>query len=93
MGMHVTLAWHKPGMSLWCTRAENPEPTLASVCSVRIVCGKRACIRSTHLRAGTQPVRATVVVVNTNVPNKVASFRGGVVTAWNCTHSAVLAQA
>ncbi len=74
-------------MSLWCRSPQDPGAAVAPVSSVRIVGGMRSCVGSTHLRAGTQPVRAHVVVVNTSVPHEAACFR------WRSGHSTGLAWA
>src|SRR5947209_12625079 len=66
----------EPDLSLWRRGPQNAQPTLASVCTVRIVCVARSCLSSTYLAAGTLPVRVNVVVLNTSVPNEAASFTG-----------------
>src|SRR5205085_8217019 len=66
----------EPDLSLWRRGPQNAQPTLASVCTVRIVCVARSCLSSTYLAAGTLPVRVNVVVLNTSVPNEAASFAG-----------------
>src|SRR5215813_9251939 len=67
---------YESDLSLWRSRPQNTGATLSSVSRLWLVGSERSCLGSTHLAAGTQPVRANVVVVDTSVPNEAASFTG-----------------